>query len=175
MARINIVLATTSKGPSEQECVGGYIVEEIINGKAKKCEKFLYREHISRDELTLQLLANAITLVKRSENEYESIEIYSDAGTVKNAFINHWIDNWNENDWITAKKEKVKHEDTWKFIWKTMQPIMERCIFCSKESRWSNELHQHCENELEKVKNTQLVEENVKKIKEMLDHGNDKR
>lgn len=173
MARVNIITRTTAKGIGKQELVGGLMVEEIVNGKPKQYEHFLYRESMTSYEVTLQLLANALTIVKRSENDYESISIYTDVELVNTAFKNKWFEKWHDAEWKNAKGEQIANSEEWQHLWKLLYPLAERYSITDSYSRWGGTLLMHCEKELENHRYHQLVDENVNRVKERLENDNE--
>jgi len=45
-----------------------------------------------------------------------NVEIFSDSAYVVNAFLQHWLDNWQKNGWKNAQKKPVENQDLWKEI-----------------------------------------------------------
>ena len=39
--------------------------------------------------------------------------VYSDSAYVVNAFLQHWVINWQKNNWKTADKKDVKNKELW--------------------------------------------------------------
>ncbi|GEA16505.1 ribonuclease H [Moorella sp. E308F] len=40
--------------------------------------------------------------------------LYSDSAYLVNAFRQGWLDRWQRNGWLTAKKEPVENQDLWR-------------------------------------------------------------
>lgn len=168
MARVNIITKITdSETPAKLQRVGMYYVE-IMNGKTTKHQGMLTRESITGQELTLQLLANALTVIKYIDEELDSIEIYSDCKAVKNAFLNKWIDKWCAEQWKNAKGNDIADKETWMLVWRLLTRSGKRYIFAQEKSRWHDFMQVQLDKELEKLKQKQLAEEAVEKINRLL-------
>jgi ribonuclease HI len=42
------------------------------------------------------------------------VKLYSDSAYLINAFTQGWIENWQKNGWLNAKKEPVRNADLWR-------------------------------------------------------------
>ena len=42
-----------------------------------------------------------------------NVNLYSDSAYVVNAFLQHWIDGWQRNNWKTSDKKDVKNKELW--------------------------------------------------------------
>ncbi|MBQ1501545.1 MAG: ribonuclease HI [Firmicutes bacterium] len=43
-----------------------------------------------------------------------SVVLYSDSAYLVNAFNQHWLDNWQKNGWLNAKKQPVENQELWR-------------------------------------------------------------
>jgi ribonuclease HI len=50
----------------------------------------------------------------QSLNQPCEITLYSDSAYLVNAFCQHWLDNWQNNGWLNAKKQAVENQDLWR-------------------------------------------------------------
>jgi len=164
---------TTAKGPSKQKAIGMFLVETIDKGFPETSHKCLIRENITGTELTLQLLANALTVAKHKETDFETITIFTDEPIVEQAFENKWIEKWQEQDWKNAKGKAVSNSEIWQMIWNLMKESGKRYVVTSKKSSYTNWMLNQCEQEQRKIRNHEMVEENLKRVRELLD-DNDK-
>lgn len=41
------------------------------------------------------------------------VQLYSDSSYVVNAFLQHWVDGWQRNNWKTSDKKDVKNKELW--------------------------------------------------------------
>jgi ribonuclease HI len=42
------------------------------------------------------------------------VKLYSDSAYLINAFTQGWIENWQKNGWLNAKKQPVSNADLWR-------------------------------------------------------------
>lgn len=42
------------------------------------------------------------------------VRLHSDSAYLINAFGQHWLDNWQRNGWLNAKKQAVENQDLWR-------------------------------------------------------------
>lgn len=61
----------------------------------------------NRMELTAALRALEFT------DEGAVVDLYTDSQYLKNAFTQHWLENWKRRGWKTAGKTDVKNKDLW--------------------------------------------------------------
>lgn len=148
MARVNICVCTTGKGPSPTEMAGAYEIQligvdtkpEMFGGKpVEVISGVLYRQSITSYELTLQLLTNAVYTVKKLGRQWESIEVYLYESIVQSALMNRWVDKWKANDWKNAKGEAVAHCSTWQQLTDIIDSCSDRFIYTNHEYNH----HQH--------------------------------
>ncbi|MDO4582267.1 MAG: ribonuclease HI [Bacillota bacterium] len=45
-----------------------------------------------------------------------AVELYSDSAYLVNAFNQRWLDNWQKNGWLNAKKQPVENQDLWRSL-----------------------------------------------------------
>lgn len=70
------------------------------------------------------------------------VTLYSDSAYLINGFNQHWLENWQKNGWLNARKQPVENQELWKELlrlskihqveWKkvkghTGDPLNERC------------------------------------------------
>lgn len=49
------------------------------------------------------------------------VKLYSDSAYLINAFTQGWIENWQQNGWLNAKKQPVSNADLWRELIKLAQ------------------------------------------------------
>lgn len=146
MARVNVMTAITgNKSPAQIERVGMWMVEVIDDGFPITYQGMLKRESITGRELTLQLLANGLTKLRKLEIEFEEIAMYFDCQVVESAFLNKWIERWSEQDWKNAKGEEIADKDTWMMIWNLLTSLGKRYIAPREKSSYENWMHDQIE------------------------------
>lgn len=73
------------------------------------------KEHFGAEEMTtnnrMELTAaiEALKLLNRSC----VVDLYTDSAYLCNAFEQHWLSNWQKNNWKTAAKKDVENRDLW--------------------------------------------------------------
>lgn len=86
---------------------GGWACILICGDKTKENCGFVADTTNNRMELTAVI--KALEMVKEPCN----INLYSDSAYVVNAFLQNWIENWQNNNWKNSQKEKVKNSELW--------------------------------------------------------------
>lgn len=149
MDRVNITTVTTAKGPRQQEMVGMYLVEQLHDGVPITKQGYLYREKITKIEMTLQLLVNATFIVSKAKIDFDSVEIYTDENLVESAFKNKWIESWNENGWKNAKGKDVSNAETWQQLYETMSKSSKKFIVSGNRSQYTGWMQMQAEKKLQ--------------------------
>lgn len=149
MDRVNITTVTTAKGPRQQEMEGMFLVEQLHDGVPITKEGYLYREKITKVEMTLQLLVNAAYIVSKAKVDFDSVEIYTDENLVESAFKNKWIENWNENGWKNAKGKDVSNAETWQQLYEIMKNSSKRFIVAGNRSQYTGWMEAQAEKKLQ--------------------------
>ena len=72
------------------------------------------------------------------------VTIYSGHGFFKNAFAQHWIDTWKQNDWKNAKGKPVEHTLIWKEIDKELS--RHSVIIGTPEHKYQEKLQKEMKN-----------------------------
>ncbi|NLJ84925.1 MAG: ribonuclease HI [Firmicutes bacterium] len=72
-----------------------------------------------------------------------SVELYSDSAYLVNAFQRKWIENWQRNGWLNAKKKPVENQDLWKRLIALANRHQVRWIKVPGHS--DNELNNRCD------------------------------
>mgnify|MGYP003303875241 CR=1 FL=1 len=116
MDSVNVYVVTTCKNPSKQKAAGVFIIEHIHDGIPETKEGYLYRESITGLDLTIQLLCNALYILKKANVEFDSINICTKEQIVESAFNQKWIDKWIANDWIGGKGKPVAYQEDCKML-----------------------------------------------------------
>ena len=44
------------------------------------------------------------------------VQVYSDSAYLVNAFKEHWIDRWQEKNWVKSDGKPVENQDLWKLL-----------------------------------------------------------
>lgn len=168
MDSVNIYTVTTAKSPSVQECVGCYVIERIHDGIPYTHEGFLYREAITKVDLTIQLLCNAIYILKKLDIEFDILAIATEEPIVDSAFNKKWIDKWIADDWTNARGKEIKYQDDWKKLVEMLTGLSKKYIFSNQNTSYFNLMHIWSEKKLKEKREEKQVHENINELKEKL-------
>ena len=69
-----------------------------------------YSEKTTNNQMELFAVIEALKALK----EPCFVDLYSDSAYVCNAFLQKWIDNWQQNGFRTANKKPVQNVELWK-------------------------------------------------------------
>lgn len=162
--RINITITTTCKGPAKQEAAGYFLIEHVKqNGEPETKDGFLYRESITGKTLTLQLLTNALYILSKTEDTYNTIEVHLEDEYVESAFANQWIAKWKEQNWSNSKGNPVADSDIWQQVYEKMDTLSERFIVSTSKSSYSNLLKGWSKDKLKIEQRLKQYHENQEK------------
>lgn len=48
------------------------------------------------------------------------VKLYSDSAYLVNAFRQRWLENWQRNGWVNARKQPVENQDLWQELLRVM-------------------------------------------------------
>lgn len=71
------------------------------------------------------------------------VKLYSDSAYLINAFTLGWVENWQRNGWLNAKKEPVSNKDLWKKLIRLNEKHEVEWIKVAGHS--DNELNNRCD------------------------------
>ena len=71
------------------------------------------------------------------------VNLYSDSAYVVNAFLQHWVINWQKNNWKTADKNDVKNKELWQELVKLAQ--IHNVNFIKVKGHSDNEFNNRCD------------------------------
>ena len=81
----------------------------ILMNKKKKKEISGGKKDTTNNVMELTAVIEALKLLKFPCK----VNLYSDSAYVVNAFLQHWVNNWQKNNWKTADKKDVKNKELW--------------------------------------------------------------
>ncbi|MGI6285222.1 Ribonuclease H [Moorella humiferrea] len=91
---------------------GGWGAVLIYGDKRKEICGAEARTTNQRMELTAAIAA------LKALKEPCRVRLYSDSAYLVNAFRQGWLERWQKNGWLTAKKEPVENRDLWQELLK---------------------------------------------------------
>ena len=89
--------------------------------------------------MELTAVIEALKLLKRPCK----VDLYSDSAYVVNAFVRHWIDNWQRNDWKNSNKEDVKNKELWQELLELTK--VHNVTFIKVKGHADNEFNNRCD------------------------------
>ncbi|NLW08145.1 MAG: ribonuclease HI [Clostridia bacterium] len=86
---------------------GGWGAVLIYGGKCKEISGSKGQTTNQRMEITAAIAA------LKALKEPCRVKLYSDSAYLVNAFRQGWLEKWQKNGWLTAKKQPVENQDLW--------------------------------------------------------------
>jgi ribonuclease HI len=89
-------------GPGGWGCVliNGQRVKELSGGEADT----------TNQRMELQAAVSALSALKQPCR----VQLYSDSAYLINGFRQHWLEKWQSNGWLNAKRQPVENQDLWR-------------------------------------------------------------
>lgn len=108
--QVTIYIETSVHGPAIRKAVGMWLIEYIRNdGTPETRQGILKREKITENALVLELLKEAFSRLRKPC----SVRVNTPCDHVLNVMKNHWLYQWEKNDWHNAKGKPVKNATLW--------------------------------------------------------------
>lgn len=128
---INIYIETAYKGPAKRRMVGGWIVECIRrSGVPETRGGILYADITTENEMTLRLLQQAFSILTKTC----CVRVFTTCTHVLNTMENHWLWQWQKNDWQNARGKTVGNVD----LWQQCAALLERHV-----TEWTDAEHSY--------------------------------
>ena len=67
-------------------------------------------KNTTNQRMELQAAVSALSALKQPCR----VKLYSDSAYLINGFRQHWLDNWQRNGWLNARKQPVENQDLWR-------------------------------------------------------------
>lgn len=107
---VNIYIETSFTGPAVKRAAGAWIVEYILkSGKTVTRGGILYADRTTENELVLWLIIKAVSILTKTC----CVRVVTECRHVLNTMRNHWLAQWQKNNWVNAKNKKVKNAEAW--------------------------------------------------------------
>ena len=106
-------------------------------------------EMTTNNRMELTAAIEALKLLNRAC----AVDLYTDSAYLCNAFEQHWLVNWQRNNWKTSNKKDVENKDLWE----------ELLVLCKKHSVKFHKVKGHADN----VENNRCDELARKAIKDL--------
>lgn len=116
---------------------GGY--GAVLIYKNKKKEISSAEENTTNNRMELLAAIKALELLK----EPCEVELYSDSAYMVNAFIQGWVENWEQNHFRGSDKKEIKNID----LWQTLINLTKKhkVEFIKVKGHADNELNNRCD------------------------------
>ena len=94
--------------------IGGYAYILFYNNKFKEFSGV--DQNTTNNKMEITAVINGLNQIKESCN----VTIYTDSAYTMNAFEQHWIENWEKNNWRNSSNKPVKNFELWQELIKAM-------------------------------------------------------
>lgn len=113
MKDVNIYIQPQIRGPVVKTAKYGFVIEYLENG-------FPVKTYVEigclKDATNKRLVAAAVCQALGKLPGKSRVTIYTDSRYLQNAFMQHWMYEWEASDWKNAKGKNVKNADIWMLI-----------------------------------------------------------
>lgn len=113
MFEVTIYLEVSFHGPAYRTAAGMWLIEYIKkDGSLETRQGMVCGKKMTENGLALEALTMAFDRLQKSC----SIRVITRCDHILNVTGNHWLPQWEKNDWLTAKKKLVKNVIFWKKV-----------------------------------------------------------
>lgn len=110
MFDVTIYIETSSHGPAVRSCKGTWLIEYIKqDGTPETRQGVIAEEKTTENAMTLEVMKQALEKLTKPCQ----IRINTKCEHVLNVMRNHWLPQWEKNEWKTAKGAEVKNKELW--------------------------------------------------------------
>ena len=102
------VIIYTDGACSGNPGMGGWGAVLIYKNTQKQISGF--EKSTTNNRMELSAIINALKQLK----EKCVVTVHTDSAYISNAFLNNWVENWQNNGWRTADKKQIQNQDLWK-------------------------------------------------------------
>ena len=108
---VNIYIETVHKGPAKRRTAGAWIVEYTLKtGQPVTRGGILYTDMATENEMALCLIRKAFSIFTKTC----CIRVNTSCQHVLNTMQNHWLWQWQKNNWRNAKGKTVSNDELWR-------------------------------------------------------------
>lgn len=128
---VNIYIETAYKGPAKRRMTGAWLVEYLLqSGKPVTRGGIIYADITTENEMALRLLQQAFSILTKTC----CVRVFTGCTHVLNTMRNHWLWQWQENNWKNARDKQVGNAD----LWKAVAALLEKHV-----TEWTDEEHSY--------------------------------
>lgn len=115
---VTIYIETSVRGPAIRRAAGMWLIEYIKkDGTPETRHGILSKDRTTENTLALELIKEAISKLTKPC----SVRVNTECEHVSNVMRNHWLPQWEKNDWKNAKGKPVKNAKLWQQCRENMQ------------------------------------------------------
>lgn len=116
--KVTIYIESSFHGPAVRAAAGEWLIEYIKkDGSPETRQGILLKDMTTENALALELLRDALLRLKKPC----SIRVNTECEHILNVMANHWLPQWEKNDWKNAKGKPVKNVELWQQCKELMQ------------------------------------------------------
>ena len=108
MDKVNIYIYTTIKGPGTKSGSYTYLLEYITDRGPATLTKQGELERVTENQANLQVLIKALQRLKKQCE----VTIWTESRYLQQG-AEHWIHDWQQSGWMTARKKPVANREEW--------------------------------------------------------------
>ena len=108
--QVTIFIETSFHGPAIRQAAGAWLIEYIKkNGDPETRQGLISKEKTTENALALELLKEALGRLTKPC----SIRVNTECDHILNVMRNHWLPQWEKNEWRNTKNKPVKNAELW--------------------------------------------------------------
>lgn len=131
MGEVNIYIETAWKGPAKRKMTGAWLVEYTLKtGQPVTRGGIIYMEQAAENDMALMLIRKAFSILTKTC----CVRVFTSCAHVLNTMQNHWLWQWQKNNWRNAKEKTVANAD----LWRDCAMLIEHHI-----TEWTGETHSY--------------------------------
>ena len=117
---MKVILYTDGAARGNPEGPGGYgAVLQYVDSKGTLHERTFSAGYKKTTNNRMELMAVIVGLEALTKSC--EVTVVSDSKYVTDAFNQHWMENWQKNNWKTSTKKPVKNVELWKRLLAAME------------------------------------------------------
>ena len=141
--QVTIFIETSFHGPAIKRAAGAWLIEYIkTNGDPETRQGVIFKDKTTENALALELLKVALERLTKPCQ----IRVNTECDHILNVMQNHWLPQWEKNDWKNAKGKSVKNVE----LWQQCQELMLKHSICfsSEKNSYRNVMQADIRKEL---------------------------
>lgn len=141
--QVTIFIETSLHSPAIREAAGAWLIEYIkTNGDPETRQGIISKDKTTENALALELLKEALERLTRPCQ----IRVNTECDHILNVMGNHWLPQWEKNDWKNSKGKPVKNAELWQQCKELM--AVHSVSFSNGESSYRNVMQADIKKEM---------------------------